>query len=35
MIQNINLQEILDAYVIPWGINIVLAVLIFVIGKKW
>ena len=34
MIENINIQEILDVYVIPWGINIVLAVLIFVIGKK-
>ena len=34
MLENIDIQEILDAYVIPWGINIVLAVLIFVIGKK-
>lgn len=34
MLENINIQEILDLYVIPWGVNIVLAVLIFIIGKK-
>lgn len=34
MLENINLEEIIDVYVIPWGINIVLAILIFVIGKK-
>ena len=34
MFENINVEEILDVYVIPWGINIVLAILIFIIGKK-
>ena len=34
MFENINVEESLDVYVIPWGINIVLAVLIFIIGKK-
>lgn len=33
MLENINLQEILDTYVIPWGINIVMALVIFIIGK--
>ena len=34
MLENINVQEIIDVYVMPWGINIVMAILIFVIGKK-
>ena len=33
MLENINIQEMLDLYVIPWGINIVMAVAIFIVGK--
>lgn len=33
MIENINIQEMLDVYVIPWGINIVMALAIFIIGR--
>ena len=33
MLENINIAELLDTYVIPWGINIVFALLIFIIGK--
>lgn len=33
MLENINIQEMIDTYVIPWGINIVMAVVIFIIGK--
>jgi len=33
MLENINIQEMLDAYVIPWGINIVMALAIFIVGK--
>ena len=33
MLENINIQEMLDTYVIPWGINIVMALAIFIIGK--
>ena len=31
---NINLTQLLETYIIPWGINIVLALAIFVIGKS-
>lgn len=33
MFEDINLAELVDTYVIPWGINIVLAILIYIIGK--
>ncbi len=33
MLENINIQEMLDTYVIPWGINIVMALAIFIVGK--
>ena len=33
MFENINIQEVLDTYVIPWGINIVMALVIFIVGK--
>lgn len=33
MLENINIQEMLDVYVIPWGINIVMALAIFIIGR--
>jgi len=33
MLENINIENIIDGYVLPWGINIVMALLIFMIGK--
>lgn len=33
MPESINLQQMLDMYVIPWGINIVMAIAIFVVGR--
>lgn len=33
MLENINAQEFLDTYIIPWGINIVMALAIFIVGK--
>jgi len=33
MFENIDLQVMLNTYVIPWGINIVLAALIYIIGR--
>lgn len=32
-IMNVDFQGMLDSYVIPWGINIVMALAIFIIGK--
>ena len=33
MFENINIQGMLDTYVIPWGVNIVMALAIFIVGK--
>jgi len=33
MLENINIEDLLSTYVIPWGINIVLALVIFIIGR--
>ena len=33
MFENLNVAEMIDTYVIPWGINIVFALLIFIIGR--
>jgi len=33
MFENIDLQEMLNTYVIPWGINIVLAAIIYIVGR--
>jgi len=33
MLENIDMQEMLNTYVIPWGINIIFALLIFIIGR--
>jgi len=33
MIEAFNIQEMTDTYVIPWAINITMALLIFVVGK--
>ena len=33
MVQKIDIQQLTEAYVIPWGINIVMALAIFIIGK--
>ena len=33
MLENINMAEMVDTYVIPWGINIVMAILIYIVGK--
>jgi len=30
---NIDIEQLIDTYVLPWGINIVMAIAIFVIGK--
>jgi len=30
---NIDIEQLIDVYVLPWGINIVMAIAIFVIGK--
>lgn len=32
-LNNVNIQELLQDYVLPWGINIVMALAIFIIGK--
>jgi len=34
MPESINIQELLNLYVIPWGINIAMALAIFLIGRK-
>ena len=33
MVEAINIQEMIDAYVVPWTINITMALVIFVVGK--
>lgn len=33
MLNSIDLKTLLDAYLIPWGINIAMALLIFLVGK--
>jgi small conductance mechanosensitive channel len=33
MIESINIENIIDVYVLPWGINIIMALLIFLVGK--
>jgi len=33
MMENLDLQEMITTYVIPWGINIVLALVIFIVGR--
>lgn len=33
MLKNINLEQLFTTYLVPWSINIVLAVLIFIIGR--
>lgn len=33
MLEDINVAELIDTYVIPWGINIGLAILIYIVGK--
>ena len=33
MIESINIENITDVYVLPWGINIIMALLIFMVGK--
>ena len=32
-LSHINIQEILQNYILPWGINIIMAIAIFIIGK--
>lgn len=32
-LENINIQDLIQNYVVPWGINIVMALAIFIIGK--
>jgi small conductance mechanosensitive channel len=33
MLENINLEHMAETYVLPWSINIVMALIIFIIGK--
>ncbi len=33
MLEDLNINELVETYVIPWGINIIFAILIYVIGK--
>ena len=33
MLDKIDIQQLIETYVLPWGINIVMAVAIFVVGK--
>lgn len=33
MLESINVEQMIDAYVLPWGINIIMALLIFLVGK--
>jgi small conductance mechanosensitive channel len=33
MLENINISELINVYIIPWGINIAFALVIFVVGR--
>lgn len=33
MLESINIEQLLDIYVLPWSINIIMALLIFFVGK--
>ncbi len=33
MLENINVNEMVETYVIPWGLNILFAILIYIVGK--
>lgn len=33
MLEDINISELMEAYVIPWGINILFAIIIYIVGK--
>jgi small conductance mechanosensitive channel len=33
MLENINISELINIYIIPWGINIAFALVIFVVGR--
>ena len=33
MLEDINIQQLIDTYVVPWSINIVMALVIFIVGK--
>ncbi|GMR00947.1 MAG: mechanosensitive ion channel [Gammaproteobacteria bacterium] len=33
LLDNINIQQLIETYVLPWGINIVMALAIFLLGK--
>ncbi len=33
MLENLDIPKLIDTYVIPWGINIALAIVIFIVGK--
>lgn len=33
MLEGINIENIIDTYVLPWGINITMAIVIFIVGK--
>jgi len=32
-LSNIDVQQLIETYVLPWGVNIIMALAIFVIGK--
>ncbi|PCI41968.1 MAG: mechanosensitive ion channel protein MscS [Rhodospirillaceae bacterium] len=33
MLENLDIPHLIDTYVLPWGINLVMAILVFVIGR--
>lgn len=33
MLENINVSELMETYIIPWGINIFFAIIIYIVGK--
>jgi small conductance mechanosensitive channel len=33
MLENINVAEIMETYIIPTGINVLMAIVIYIIGK--
>jgi small conductance mechanosensitive channel len=33
MLENLDIANLIDTYVIPWGINITMAIVIFIVGK--
>ena len=34
MLEDINIQQLIDTYVVPWSINIVMALVIFIVQYR-